>query len=331
MPYSGSNLFLKGHQLSACDFHRSWSARCAGLLFTVLVFFISSVKSQQIIPLYKGPVPNAKPSDVTEAKMVDQAGFIRYDDVTTPTLEVCLPSGHAGLHPAVLIIPGGGYKIVSYTNEGTDIAAEFNNMGIAAFILKYRLPSDQTMIDKSVGPIQDAQTALDLIRTQAKTWNIDPGKVGVIGFSAGGHLASTLGTHFNHPYLPALAGKNLRPDFMILGYPVIDLSDSLMHRGSRENLLGETPDTGKIKKFSANLQVGSNTPPTFLLHASDDKSVKVENSLRMYEALIKHHVIAEMHIYYKGGHGFGIRPERAPDHWTDRVSTWLKNIGILEK
>ncbi len=289
----------------------------------------TEIKAQDIIPLYDGKVPNSKHSDIAEEKNVDNAGFIRYSKVNTPTLEIHLPQQSKATGAAVLIIPGGGYRLVSYTNEGTDIAAEFNNMGVAAFILKYRLPSDDIMEDKRLGPVQDAQRAMILIREGAAKWHIDPSKVGVIGFSAGGHLASTLGTHFNKSFVTNPKNISLRPDFMILVYPVINLSDSLMHKGSRDNLLGMQPDKEQIDYFSNDKQVNATTPPTMLIHASDDKAVKVGNSLRFYEALVHNNVSAEMHIYPGGGHGFGIRPNRAPDHWTDRVAHWLKTLKFI--
>lgn len=293
-------------------------------------FTLSQAMAQKTIPLYQGEIPNSKPSEIKEEKSVDKGGSVRYGRVSTPSLEICLPEKAKANGAAVLIIPGGGYRIVSYTNEGTDIAAEFNKMGVAAFILKYRLPSDETMQDKSTGPLQDAQQAMSIIRGRAAEWNVNPQKVGVIGFSAGGHLASTLGTHLRHSYI-ANDQVNVRPDFMVLVYPVINLSDSLMHKGSRDNLLGVNPDPGQIALFSNDKQINEDTPPTMLIHASDDRAVKVQNSLRFYEGLISHNISAEMHIYPKGGHGFGIRPGRAPDHWTDRIEHWLKGLGILNK
>ncbi|PWG82298.1 alpha/beta hydrolase, partial [Pararcticibacter amylolyticus] len=297
------------------------------LLFTSIV--MTSYSQKQIFPLYNGSIPNSISSSEKEEKNTDQQGFIRYGKVTEPSLEVWLPPKDKATGAAVVIVPGGGYWIVSYTNEGTDIAKEFNKMGIAAFILKYRLPSDKTMKDKTIGPLQDAQQALKTVRSRAKEWSVDPGKVGIIGFSAGGHLASTAGTHFQKSYIDNNEGINLRPDFMILVYPVISLSDSLMHKGSRDNLLGPNPSQESVRFFSNELQVTPETPPTMLIHASNDKAVKVGNSIKFYECLVKNNVSAEMHIYPTGGHGFGIRPAQSPDHWTDRIEHWLKSLKIL--
>ncbi len=299
------------------------------LLLTGIV--MTSYSQKQIFPLYEGNIPNSIASSEKEEKKTDQQGFIRYGKVTEPSLEVWLPPKDKATGAAVVIVPGGGYWIVSYTNEGTDIAKEFNKMGIAAFILKYRLPSDKTMKDKTIGPLQDAQQALKTVRSRAKEWSVDPGKVGIIGFSAGGHLASTAGTHFQKSYIDNKEGINLRPDFMILVYPVINLSDSLMHKGSRDNLLGPNPSEESVRFFSNDLQVTPETPPTMLIHASNDKAVKVGNSIKFYESLVKNNVSAEMHIYPTGGHGFGIRPAQSPDHWTDRIEHWLKALKISSK
>lgn len=286
--------------------------------------------AQTTIPLYNGKIPNSVTSQEKEDKDVNAAGEIRYGKVSEPTLAIYLPPKEKATGAAVIIIPGGGYRIVSYTNEGTDIAVEFNKMGIAAFILKYRLPSDNIMADKTTGPLQDAQQAIKTVRSRAKEWSVDPGRVGIIGFSAGGHLASTAGTHFSKAVIDNKEGINLRPDFMILVYPVISFSDSLMHKGSRDNLIGTNPSPETIKYFSNELQITPETPPSMLIHAADDKTVKVANSIKFYEALVKNGVSAEMHLYPKGGHGFGIRSNRAPDHWTDRVEHWLKGLGVIE-
>lgn len=298
------------------------------LLFTLIYV---TANSQTVIPLYPGNIPGAIAGPDEEIKNVNAAGEIRYEKVSKPELEIYLPAKEKASGAAVVIVPGGGYRIVSYTNEGTNIAEQFTRMGVAAFILKYRLPADKTMKDKSIGPLQDAQQAIKTVRSRAKEWGIDTAKVGIIGFSAGGHLASTAGTHFNRPVIENKEKVNLRPSFMVLVYPVISFSDSLMHKGSRDNLLGPAPSPELIKDFSNELQVSAQTPPTMLIHAADDKTVKVENSLRFYEALLKNRISAEMHLYPKGGHGFGIGPDRAPDHWTDRVQHWLKGLGFINE
>lgn len=300
----------------------------------VIAFFTAifmNAHSQTIIPLYPGKVPNAVEEPEEEIKNVNTTGQIRYEKVSKPTLEIYLPNKDKTTGAAVIIIPGGGYRIVSYSHEGTNIATEFNKMGIAAFVLKYRLPSDKTMKDKTIGPLQDAQQAIRMVRARAKEWGIDTAKVGVIGFSAGGHLASTAGTHFNKAVIENKENINLRPDFMVLVYPVINLSEDLMHKGSRDNLIGPSPSSELTRLYSNDAQVSPKTPPTMLIHAGDDKTVKVQNSLRFYEALLQQGVSGEMHIYPKGGHGFGLAPDRTPDRWTDRVENWLKGLGFIKK
>lgn len=290
-----------------------------------VLFAISlSINAQPIIPLYKGKVPNSIENAEQEVKNVNDAGQVRYSKVTQPTLEIHLPDKDKATGTAIIIIPGGGYGIVSYSHEGANIAREFNKMGIAAFILKYRLPSDKIMADKTIGPLQDAQQAIRTVRMRAKEWGVDTARVGIIGFSAGGHLASTAGTHFEKAVIENRENVNLRPDFMILMYPVISLTEGLMHKGSRDNLIGPTPDSQLINLYSNDTQVTEKTPPTMLIHAGDDKTVKVENSIRFYESLLKCGVPAEMHIYPKGGHGFGVNNKTTPDKWTERVENWLK-------
>ena len=288
-----------------------------------------NIHAQTVIPLYKGKVPNSIKHSEQEVKNVNDAGQIRYSKVTQPTLEIHLPEAGKANGTAIVIIPGGGYGIVSYTNEGTDIAREFNKMGIAAFILKYRLPSDKIMADKTIGPLQDAQQAIKTVRMRAKEWGVDTAKVGIIGFSAGGHLASTAGTHFNKSVIDNKEKINLRPDFMILMYPVISLTEELMHKGSRDNLIGSNPSIQLTSLYSNNTQVTEKTPPTILIHAGDDRTVKVENSLRFYESLLRCGVPAEMHIYPKGGHGFGVNNRTTPDKWTERVENCLKSGNII--
>lgn len=301
------------------------------ILITALFAISISANAQTVIPLYNGKIPNSIQNTEPEEKNVNQTGQIRYGKVTQPTLEIHLPEKDKATGAAIVIVPGGGYSFVSYTNEGTDIAAEFKKMGIAAFILKYRLPSDKTMADKTIGPLQDAQQALKTVRLRAKEWGIDTAKVGIIGFSAGGHLAATAGTHFSKTVIENKEKVSLRPDFMILMYPVISLTEDLMHKGSRDNLIGSVPSSHLTNLYSNEMQVSDKTPPTILIHAGDDKAVKAENSLRFYESLLKCEVPAEIHIYPKGGHGFGVNNRSTPDKWIERVENWLKAGNFIPK
>jgi acetyl esterase/lipase len=299
------------------------------ILLSVMAAALTT-QAQTVIPLYAaGKIPNSIAVPDPEVKTVDKGGSVRYAKTSVPTLEVLLPPKDIANGTAVVICPGGGYTYTSYTHEGIKIAEAFNKMGVAAFILKYRIPSDAYMVDKNIGPLQDAQTAIKMVRMRAAEWGVDTAKVGIIGFSAGGHLASTAGTHFNMPVIENKEKTNLRPTFMILGYPVLDLSDSLMHKGSRVNLLGDNPSAEKIKLYSANYQVSKQTPPTFIVHAEDDRTVKVQNSIVMYQALLKAGVPAELHIYPKGGHGFGINDTNT-GHWIDRAQDWMKANGWIK-
>jgi acetyl esterase/lipase len=223
-----------------------------------------------------------------------------------------------------MICPGGGYIAETYRGEGTDIAEAFTRQGITAFVLKYRLPSDSIMVDKSIGPLQDAQQAIKIIRQRAAEWKVSPDHIGIMGFSAGGHLASTAGTHFKKSYIPNPENTSLRPDFMILCYPVISMNPEIAHMGSRANLIGKNPTDEIVALFSNELQVSFDTPPSWLLHSGDDPAVPVENSIRFYQALIKNKIPAEMHLYTTGDHAFILKLK--PDEWMIPIFEWIKKL-----
>ena len=267
------------------------------------------------MPLYPTVVPNSKTSALQESGA--ESGVLK--GITKPTLEVYKPVSGKASGAAVIVIPGGGYGVVVYQGEGINIAKALTERGITAFILKYRLPSDAIMPDKKIGPLQDAQQAIKLVRDNAAKWGIDASKVGIMGFSAGGHLAATAATHFEKAYVDNASNTNLRPDFQILIYPVISMQDSLTHGGSRDNLLGKTPSRQDIDRFSNELQVRANTPPTYLTHAADDKLVDVDNSIAYFETLRRQKVPVEMHIYPKGDHGFIFRHPG----WMEPLFAWM--------
>jgi acetyl esterase/lipase len=294
------------------------------LLASFLLSMQLSSFAQNEFPLYNGTVPNSKPAGILEKKDVD--GILRISNVTNPTLTVYPAKGNAS-GAAVVICPGGGYSILAVGHEGSEVANLLASWGITAFVLKYRLPSDAIMQDKSIGPLQDAQRAIQLVRERAAEWKIDPQKIGIMGFSAGGHLASTAGTHFTTAVIDNPQHTSLRPDFMILGYPVISFADSICHKGSKVNLIGKNPSQEQVALYSNELQITQQTPPTFLVHAEDDKTVPVQNSLYFYESLLHHGVPAEMHLYPKGGHGFGLHNKTTPDEWSERLHNWLKGNG----
>jgi len=282
------------------------------------------LNAQQILPLYQGEIPNSMPNKMREIMVYDRGVLQGYQKVSVPTLTVYLPKPETATGTAVIICPGGGYQHESYRLEGTVIAEAFAQRGIAAFVLKYRLPSDSIMKDKSIGPLQDAQQAIKTVRLRAAEWKVDTTWIGIMGFSAGGHLASTAATHYNKSYIPNPEKVSLRPDFLILVYPVISMTDSLTHIGSRNNLLGKNPTAEQIQLFSNELQVTSGTPPTWLTHTGDDTAVPVENSIRFYQALIKNKVPAEMHLMPKGNHGFILNLK--PEEWMLPLFDWVKKL-----
>jgi len=282
-------------------------------------------KAQTIMPLYDGKIPN---NIATSKKEID-LGNGRITGITVPQLIVFLPQKIDSLRAAVIICPGGGYARLAMDHEGYEVAKALNAHGIAAFILKYRIPNDSFMTNKQIVPLQDAEKAIQLIREKATEWNINPNNVGIMGFSAGGHLASTLGTHFNEIVIKNKKNTPFKPDFMILGYPVISFDKTIVHKGSRDNLIGKDPSQELVDHFSNELQITPQTPMTFIVHASDDATVPVENSVRFYQALQKNKVPAEIHIYEKGGHGFGLHNKTTKDEWFDRLIDWMQMNKII--
>jgi acetyl esterase/lipase len=264
-------------------------------------------------------VPN-KESTTTGAD-----GVTRVAKVSLPTITMYKPTNANGM--AIIVCPGGGYSILAIDKEGTKVAEEFNKWGITAFVLKYRLPDDSLNVDKSLAPLQDAQQAIRLVRSRSKEWGINKNQIGIMGFSAGGHVASTAATHFN---FKADAVNNdttsVRPDFAILLYPVISFDTTFGHMGSRNKLIGTQPTADKTAFFSNELHVTSNTPPIFIVHASDDTGVPVENSIRFYQACVKNKVSVEMHLYPHGGHGFGLYNKTTSDNWMERLKNWLSSV-----
>ncbi|HRN58308.1 MAG TPA: alpha/beta hydrolase, partial [Agriterribacter sp.] len=228
------------------------------------------------------------------------------------------------------ICPGGGYSIVAIDHEGFKVAEKFNEAGVAAFVLKYRIPDKKNQTDPSVAPLQDAQQAILTVRTNAKQWNIDPARIGIMGFSAGGHLASTAGTHFERSLIDNPDHISVRPDFMLLIYPVISADMTITHRGSFNNLLGADASAEQLSLYSNEKQVTAATPPTFLVHASDDGGVSPNNSIVFYQALLKNKIPAELHIYQNGGHGFGMHNATTGDEWMERCKNWLNANGWLK-
>ena len=299
------------------------------LLILFLMLNLSLNAQEYRIPLYPGVIPNSKNTGGVEKTEVSDITLI--SNVQIPDIAVYLPSKRFATGQAVIICPGGGYWVLAYDLEGTDIARYLNSIGVAAIVLKYRLPTYGNCIEPHKAPLMDAQRAMRLVRHNAPKWNINPFNIGIMGFSAGGHLASTLGTHFdygNKTAADSVEKESCRPDFMILMYPVISFTDSCMHVGSREALIGKNPDPALAKYYSNELQVKEDTPPAFLVHADNDNGVLVENSLLMYKALRARHIPAELHILSEGEHGFGLGGNN--EHiasWKNSLKLWLGSIN----
>jgi acetyl esterase/lipase len=293
----------------------------------IVATFISY--SQTVMPLYDDSIPNSKPHPDEEQSEYTKDSVLIIRKISRPTLTLFLPPSQKNSGAAVVICPGGGYWVTASKHEGTDVAKRFNEMGVAAFVLKYRIPDDKIMVNREIGPLQDAQRALQIVRMHAKQWGVDTARVGMMGFSAGGHLASTAGTHYMRAYINNPNGTNLRPAFLVLVYPVISFIDSVGNPKSGEQLLGKNPTKEKIIEYSNELQVTPNTPPAFLVHAKDDP-LTIKNSLVFRDALKKNNVPVEMYTYEKGGHGYGMYNRTSKVLLMDLVEDWMKRLKFIE-
>jgi acetyl esterase/lipase len=257
-------------------------------------------------------------------------GALGDKDADIPTLAPFLPAADKASGAAVVICPGGGYGGLAISYEGMDVGAWMAKRGVAGFVLKYRVAPYKHPV-----PLEDAQRALRTVRARAKEWGVDPARVGILGFSAGGHLASTAATHFDDGKPDAedpIERADCRPDFAILCYPVITLKPPYAHMGSRYNLLGKDADEKLVESLCNDEQVTNKTPPTFLFHTADDNAVPVENSLLFFEALHKAKVPAELHVYEHGRHGVGLAPnEPALSSWPDLLEKWMTAHGWMKK
>ncbi len=269
-----------------------------------------------------GGPPARTPEQVTTTD-----GWTRSTNVEVPYFTVHRAPPSEEPAPAVVVVPGGGYAILAFKHEGTDVARWLNERGISAFVLRYRHGRD-----RHPAPLRDVLRALRIVRSQAAAYSVAPDKIGVMGFSAGGHLASTAATLFDGPEGrggDALDAVSARPDFAVLIYPVITLEAPHAHAGSRESLLGPAADPGLVLGLSTHTRVTPRTPPLFLLHAEDDEVVPVENIRLMYDAATRARVPVEMHLFEKGGHGFGMRPDAgAVALWPALVHGWLRQRGL---
>lgn len=287
--------------------------RAVLLAVTAATVCAQGVRQPKAEPLWEGRAPGA---------LGDQ-------EEDTPTLTPFVVSEGRGVGTAVVVCPGGGYVHLAMDKEGYQIAQWLNSLGVTAFVLKYRLGP------KYHHPVElgDAQRAIRTVRAHAAEYRVQPDRIGIMGFSAGGHLASTAGTHFdsgNPQAADAIDRVSSRPDFMVLCYPVITMSEPYVHRGSLHALLGENPDPKLVRELSNELQVTAQTPPTFLFQTTTDRTVPVENSVLFYLALKKAGVPAEMHIYEQGPHGVGLAStDETLSSWPARLADWLRIRGLL--
>ncbi|MFB0945144.1 MAG: alpha/beta hydrolase [Spirosomataceae bacterium] len=301
----------------------------------ILLFLMASVAGfaqRTVIELYSDGTPGLKPGvsveEINTSKKTDDITRVR--NVTKPTLTVFVPKNKTS-DASVIICPGGGYYILAIDHEGYDVAEWFAEHGVTAFVLKNRLPQEELFDNSTIRPLQDAQQALRIVKKNASDYNIDPDKVGIMGFSAGGHLAATASTHFDTQVGEVTdVNANVRPAFSMLIYPVISFSDSYGHTGSRNNLIGKDPSISDIEEYSNELHVTEKTPPTFMVHAFDD-FVHIENSLSYVKALKKVNVPTELHLYDRGGHGFAFtNKNRGPvESWPDRLQDWMTVNGWM--
>ncbi|MCP8899621.1 alpha/beta hydrolase [Gilvimarinus xylanilyticus] len=295
-------------------------------LLTLLSFSPLTLSQEPLtMDIYAGAIPGAlKSDDLEHARDPDHPDTF-LQKVTYPTLTAYLPEPDIATGSAVIICPGGGYQGVSIVKEGYQVAERLQSEGVAAFVLKYRDPLDKTMADKKFGPLQDVQQAIAMVRAKADQWRLKSDRIGIMGFSAGGHLASSAAVHFADPVLERLSPEQVRPDFQVLIYPVINVDSDIAHQGSRTNLLGVGEPSEWWQYFSNEQQVTTQTPPAFLVHAGDDGAVRVENSLRYYQALHAQDVPAGMLILPQGGHGFGMRN---PVDWFATMLQWMKSEDL---
>lgn len=295
----------------------------------VLAPLLAMAESGVEFPLWPGVAPGAEKLAAEQRKMDPT--------LIAPTLKVFLPAPEKANGTAVVVLPGGGYGGLAVTYEGDEIAQWFADRGVVGFTLRYRRPvlGKERLYDHTI-PLMDAQRALRTVRSRAAEWNIKPDRIGIMGFSAGGHLASTAGVHFdagNPTSTDAIERVSSRPDFLMPIYAVLDMSTpGVMHEGSRRNLLGEKPDDALIARFSTPGQVTSNTPPTFLVASFTDTVVPAENSIRFYQALKKAGVPAELHVFEQGPHGFGMKAANGlpvTAHWPGLLESWMRQHGWL--
>ena len=294
------------------------------LAFIFLTLWITNAQDLEI-PLWPNKAPYSLPRENREFTDTTD-GIIRTRNIKNTTLSFYFSDKTLNC-TSILICPGGGYSILAMGHEGEDIAKWLNSFGVTGIVLKYRLPDTSLVTNKQLVPVTDALEAIRLLRSSAHSLGLDSRKIGIMGFSAGGHLASTVLTHYEKETITNYPDVSARPDFGILVYPVISMTENITHNGSRNKLLGPYPEETTIRYFSGEKNVDFQTPPVFMVHAEDDQTVKIENSIKFFEALNKANVPAELHIYPFGGHGFGLAKDKPGiSHWPELCKNWLKNV-----
>lgn len=297
---------------------------CIIYIFSILM--ITNTMNAQYKPLYKSipnqiVVPNEEREDPFE-------GIIIVSKVTEPAYQYFRVKEDNIKRPCVIIYPGGAYFILASGHEGVEVAKFFNSIGVNAMVVKYRIPNDNAQVDKSIAPLQDAQQAMLLARSNAATWGIDANKIGILGFSAGGHLAASLSSHYADVKIDNPLNISLRPNFQILIYPVITMKE-FGHTGSKENLIGKNPTDAQVQYYSNELNVNDQTPPAFIVHAKNDDAVPVQNAYEYDKALKANKVASTLFLFEKGGHGFGMKNPTSTIQWTTPLTQWLREIKIL--
>ena len=297
--------------------------------FIIFLFIFSTIQGQEFIPLWPtGKMPNTKGIQLEHTEERE-----RITQVAQPGMYAFFTSKEENTGSAVLICPPGGYAKLTYNIAGFQFAKWLNTLGINAFVLIHRLPTSPDLTEREKGPIQDAQRAMKIIRSKAKIWNIIPSKIGVMGASAGGHLATTLGTHTQDysSIKDNLDSFSFHPNFMVLISPVITMG-KYAHQGSLHNFLGENPNLKEIELFSNENQVSSTTPPTFIVLAQNDPVVNPFNGILFYQAMTDKNISGSLHVFPEGGHSIALKNNpKSINLWTNLCEEWFNDLGVLDK
>ncbi|KAA9038225.1 alpha/beta hydrolase [Ginsengibacter hankyongi] len=294
---------------------------------SVLLLFTCGARAQDFIPLWPvGKMPDSKGLHLKDS-IVNERAY----QVGVPGMYAFFPSKDDNCGAAVVIYPGGGYSHIALNLGGFQLAKWFNTLGISAFVVKYRLPNSPDAVKSELAPLQDGQRALQIVRANAKTWNIQKNKIGAMGTSAGGHLAAWVGTAEEDitSLKDSIDENSFEPNFMILVSPVIDMGE-FAHKGSRESLLGKNPSDELIKKYSPQNNVTDKAPPCFIADAFNDKTVQPINSLLFYQALLQHKISTSFHVFPQGGHAINVNnTPGSTSFWKELCEEWLKEMGFI--